>query len=30
MTQKIPKTNRECYALLDEMLSEEAKPIGNT
>ena len=25
MTKKIPKTNRECYALLDEMLSEEDK-----
>ena len=25
MAEKIPKTNRECYALLDEMLSEEEK-----
>lgn len=25
MTIIIPKTNRECYALLDEMLSEEEK-----
>ena len=24
-TKQIPKTNRECYALLDEMLSEEDK-----
>ena len=25
MNNQIPKTNRECYALLDEMLSEEDK-----
>lgn len=25
METRIPKTNRECYALLDEMLSEEDK-----
>ena len=25
MTLIIPKTNRECYSLLDEMLSEEDK-----
>ena len=25
MKAKIPKTNRECYAMLDEMLSEEEK-----
>ena len=25
MAEKIPKTNKECYALLDEMLSEEEK-----
>lgn len=25
MNNVIPKTNRECYALLDEMLSEEDK-----
>ena len=25
MTEIIPKTNRECYALLDKMLSEEDK-----
>ena len=25
METRIPKTNRECYALLDEMLSEEEK-----
>ena len=25
MENHIPKTNRECYALLDEMLSEEEK-----
>ena len=30
MTPNIPKTNRECYALLDEMLSEEDKPIEST
>ena len=25
MNNQIPKTNRECYALLDEILSEEDK-----
>lgn len=25
MTPNIPKTNKECFALLDEMLSEEDK-----
>ena len=25
MEEKIPKTNRECFAMLDEMLSEEDK-----